>query len=88
MKRIPREIYTPKFQERALRLHEIDGLIVPEMSNHTSVLQGTLNYWIYTSRRWRLAKRVDNRSAWDICHLPPSRSDYKNQLAAFSIIAN
>lgn len=65
MKRIPREIYAPKFQEQVLRLHESEKLIVPEMDMPTSVLQGKLNYWIYQSRGGRLAKRIGNKAARD-----------------------
>ena len=30
MERIPRGIYTQEFREQAVRLHEVDGLTIPE----------------------------------------------------------
>ena len=54
MERLPRVVYTPEFREQAVRLHEVDGLTVPEVANRLSMSQGTLKNRIYASRQGNL----------------------------------
>ena len=42
MKRIPKGIYTQEFRAQAVRLHEVDGLTIPEVAQRLSLPGGTL----------------------------------------------
>jgi transposase len=55
MKRLPNGIYTPEFREQAVRLHEVDGLTMPEVSRRLSLPIGTLKQWVSASRQGKLA---------------------------------
>jgi transposase len=56
MERLPRAVYTPEFREQAVRLHEVEGLTVPEAAKRLSMSQGTLKNWIYASRQGKLGE--------------------------------
>lgn len=56
MERLPRAVYSPEFREQAVRLHELDGLTVPELAKRLSMSQGTLKNWIYASRQGKLGE--------------------------------
>lgn len=45
MERLPKGIYSPEFREQAVRLHEVEGLSVPEVSMRLSMPQGTFRPW-------------------------------------------
>ena len=51
MERIPRGIYTQKFREQAVRLHEVDGMTIPEVAKRLSLPGGTLKNWVYAACR-------------------------------------
>lgn len=55
MERLPRGVYSPEFREQAVRLHEVDGLTVPEVAKRLSLPQGTLKNWVYAARQGKLA---------------------------------
>ncbi len=50
MERIPRGIYTQEFREQAVRLHEVDGLTIPEVAKRLSLRGGSLMYCVYAAR--------------------------------------
>ena len=54
MERTPNGIYTPEFRVQAVRLHEVDGLTMPEVSKRLSLPIGTLKQWIRASRQGKL----------------------------------
>lgn len=54
MERLPKGIYTKEFREQAVRLHEVDGLTIPEVAKRLSLPGGTLKNWIYAGRRGKL----------------------------------
>ncbi len=54
MERIPKGIYAKEFPEQAVRLHEVDGLTIPEVAKRLSLPGGTLKNWIYAVRRGKL----------------------------------
>ena len=54
MERIPRGIYSQEFRGEAVRLHEMDGLTVPEVAKRLSLPQGTLKNWVYAARKGKL----------------------------------
>lgn len=56
MERIPRGIYTQEFLEQAVRLHEVEGLTVPEIAKRLSLPGGTLKNWVYATRRGKLGE--------------------------------
>ncbi len=55
MERLPKGIYTKEFREQAVRLHEVDGLTIPEVAKRLSLPGGTLKNWIYAARRGKLS---------------------------------
>lgn len=61
MERIPRGIYSPEFREQAVRLHEVDGLTVPEVARRLSLPQGTLKNWVYAARQGKLGEVGKNQ---------------------------
>lgn len=42
MERMPRGIYSKEFREQAVRLHEAEGLTIPEVAKRLSLPPGTL----------------------------------------------
>ena len=46
MERLPKGVYSSEFREQAVRLHEVDGLTVLEISKQLSIPGGTLKKWI------------------------------------------
>lgn len=63
MERIPRGIYSPEFREQAVRLHEVDGLTVPEVAKRLSLPQGTLKNWVYAARQGKLEREILKKAA-------------------------
>lgn len=61
MERIPRGVYTPEFREQAVRLHEVDGLTVPEAAKRLSLPVGSLRNWVYAARRGKLGEVGKNQ---------------------------
>jgi transposase len=61
MERIPRGAYTPEFREQAVRLHEVDGLTVPEAAKRLSLPVGSLRNWVYAARRGKLGEVGKNQ---------------------------
>jgi transposase len=61
MERIPRGIYTQEFRTEAVRLHEVDGLTIPEVAKRLSLPGGTLKNWVYAARRDELGKVGKNQ---------------------------
>ena len=56
MERIPKGIYTQEFRGEAVRLHEVEGLTIPEAARRLSLPVGTLRNWVYAARRGKLGK--------------------------------
>ncbi len=56
MEQIPRGAYTREFREQAVRLHEVDGLTVPEAAKRLSLPVGSLRNWVYAARRFKLGE--------------------------------
>ena len=56
MERIPRGIYTREFREQAVRLHEVDGMTIPEVAKRLSLPGGTLKNWVYVAHRGKLGE--------------------------------
>jgi len=54
MEHIPRGIYTREFREQAVRLHENEGLTIPEVAKRLSLPPGTLKNWVYAARQGKL----------------------------------
>jgi transposase len=54
MERIARGIYTQEFRSQAVRLHEVDGLTIPEAAKRLSLPQGTLKNWAHAARKGKL----------------------------------
>ena len=63
MERIPRGIYSQEFRGEAVRLHEMDGLTVPEVAKRLSLPQGTLKNWVYAARKGKLREVGKGQSA-------------------------
>ena len=61
MERIPRGIYTQEFRAQAVRLHEVEGLTIPEVAKRLSLPGGTLKNWVYAARRDELGKVGKNQ---------------------------
>jgi transposase len=64
MERIPRGVYTPEFRKQAVRLHEVEGLTVPEIAKRLSLPEGTLKNWVYATCHGKLGRsgaRTRNR---------------------------
>jgi transposase len=61
MERIPRGIYTQEFRAHAVRLHEVEGLTIPEVAKRLSLPGGTLKNWVYAARRDELGKVGKNQ---------------------------
>jgi transposase len=61
MERLPKGVYSPEFREQAVRLHEVDGLTVPEVAKRLFLPQGTLKNWVYASRQGKLAEVGKNQ---------------------------
>lgn len=61
MERIPKGIYTKEFREQAVRLHEVDGLTIPEVAKRLSLPGGTLKNWVYAARRGKLGEVGKNQ---------------------------
>lgn len=61
MERIPRGIYTQKFREQAVRLHEVDGMTIPEVAKRLSLPGGTLKNWVYAACRGKLGEVGKNQ---------------------------
>lgn len=61
MERIPKGIYTKEFREQAVRLHEVDGLTIPEVAKRLSLPGGTLKNWVYSARRGKLGDVSKNQ---------------------------
>jgi transposase len=63
MERIPRGVYTLEFREQAVRLHEVEGLTVPEIAKRLCLsLPGrTLKNWVYAARRGKLGEVGKNQ---------------------------
>ena len=61
MERIPKGIYTKEFRERAVRLHEVDGLTIPEVAKRLSLPGGTLKNWVYSARGGKLSEVGKNQ---------------------------
>ena len=61
MERIPRGAYTPECREQAVRLHEVDGLTVPEAAKRLSLPVGSLRNWVYAARRGKLGEVGKNQ---------------------------
>lgn len=58
---MPRGIYTQNFRAQAERLHEVDGLTIPEVAKRLSLPRGTLKSWVYAARRGRLGEMGKNQ---------------------------
>lgn len=56
MKRLPKAVYTPEFRDQAVRLHEVEGLTIPEAARRLSLPLGTLKNWIYAARKGELGE--------------------------------
>lgn len=56
MERLPRGIYTQEFRAQAVRLHEIEGLTIPEVAQRSLLPGGTLKNWVYAARRDELGE--------------------------------
>lgn len=54
-------MYTLEFREQAVRLHEVEGLTVPEVAKRLSMPQGTLKNWIYAARQGKLGEVGKNQ---------------------------
>ena len=61
MERLPRGIYTQEFRAQAVRLHEIEGLTIPEVAQRLSLPGGTLKNWVYAARRDELGELGKNQ---------------------------
>ena len=61
MERIPRGIYTQEFRAQAVRLHEVEGLTIPEVAKRLSLPGGTLKNWVYAARRDELGEVGKNQ---------------------------
>ncbi len=57
----PRGIYTQEFRAQAVRLHEVDGLSIPEVAKRLSLPEGTLKNWVYAARRGKLGEVGKNQ---------------------------
>ena len=51
MERLPGGIYTQEFLAEAVRLHEVEGLTIPEVAKRLSLPGGTLKNRVYAARR-------------------------------------
>lgn len=49
MERMPRGIYTQEFRAQAVRLHEVNGLTIPEVAKRLSLPGGTLKNRVYAA---------------------------------------
>ena len=56
MERIPKEIYTQEFRGQTVHLNEVDGMTIPEGTNHLSLPRGTLKNRVYAARRGKLGE--------------------------------
>lgn len=56
MGKLPRAVYSAEFREQAVRLHEEEGLTVPEVAKRLSLPRGTLKNWIHASRQGKLGE--------------------------------
>ncbi|MBY0500235.1 MAG: transposase, partial [Nitrosomonas sp.] len=63
MERLPRGIYMQEFRAQAVRLHEIEGLTIPEVAQRLSLPGGTLKNWVYAARRDELGEVGKNQKA-------------------------
>lgn len=61
MERMPRGVYTQEFREQAVRLHEVEGLTIPEVAKRLSLPGGTLKNWVYAARRGKLGEVGKNQ---------------------------
>jgi len=61
MERLPRGIYTQEFRAQAVRLHEVEGLTIPEVAKRLSLSGGTLKNWVYAARRDELGEVGKNQ---------------------------
>lgn len=61
MERLPKGVYSPEFREQAVRLHEADGLAIPEVAGRLSLPGGALKNWVYAARRGKLGEVGKNR---------------------------
>lgn len=61
MERLPKGVYTPEFRDQAVRLHEVEGLTVPEAAKRLSLPPGTLKNWVYAARKGKLGEVGKNQ---------------------------
>ena len=83
MERISREIYMQEFREQAVRLHEVDGVTIPEAAKRLTLPGEELKNWVDAARRGKLDEVGKNQKP--LTELEMELARVKRSLAEISM---